>query len=429
MVPSEACSQASLGKGSATRLLLGFWTLFVAIGAVHPVSAADSADTACTSQPSISSSGHIGIWLGGFPALASASDPFYFAAEDDGVGRFQIDAGADVCNETVAVRYGTRDGTAFAPSDYDAVEGKARIVVWHLGSRWIVEVPLVADGVVEAAAESFRVALSAPDNGSLREPSSAPFFVVDVDGPARASLGETSATVSETARTISLVVFRAGAADAGLTVPFTVEPSGAAPATAGDDFVVESGSPLTFGAGERAAVIEISIVQDDLTEPDETLRVTLEEDAPDTTRSATVTLLSGQDSRPPRSRFHHPRQGWTYAADDYRIRELHVFTGDGEGSGVIEVELALRRTAKSGACAWWNGERFVAASCTEKTWLPTGEYEPGAFYFYRLERLEPSAGSMIKNYTAFARARDASGNIEGEFENGENRNTFEIGRG
>ena len=425
-VPVRAGRVRSRRTVSAARLLIVLASSLLAIGAL-PGSPARTAEAECTTTDF--RSGHIGIWLGGLPPQAPVTDPFYFAAEDQGVGRFQINAGADVCGESASVRFDTSDDTATAPSDYGDVGGRATIVVYHLGSPRIVEVPIVADGVAEAAVEAFRVILSAPSNGTLRDPPSAPFYVIDADGPTRASLGTTAETVEETDGSIRLVVFRAGPDDAPLTLPFEIAPEGTAPATPGEDFVVETASPLTFAAGERAVTIDLSIVQDELDEPDESLRITLDETATTTTRSATVTLLSGTDARPPRSRFHHPRQGWTYDAEDYRIRELHVFTGDGQGSGVVEVEVALRRTATDGDCAWWNGTRFAPASCRAKTWLATGMYEPGAFYYYRLDPLGPSVGTRVEHYTAYARAVDASGNLQRVFEVGENRNTFEIERG
>jgi hypothetical protein len=105
-----------------------------------------------------------------------------------------------------------------------------------------------------------------------------------------------------------------------------------------------------------------------------------------------------------------------------------VFTNDVGDSGVERMTLALRRNASGGGCAWWNGNRFVPGSCSEPRWLRMRAYEAGWFYYYRLDPLGPSVGSRIRNYTAFAQGVDAAGNVEEDFIDGRNRNTFEVTR-
>ena len=135
------------------------------------------------------------------------------------------------------------------------------------------------------------------------------------------------------------------------------------------------------------------------------------------------------DEEPPSSKFHHPKHRGVYPREDYRIRELHVYAADNHGGqGVTSAEAAVRRTSKNGSCAWWDGKQFVPGDCATPTWLEMPAYDRGYFYYYRLPSLKPSNGrkTKVQEYTAFARATDAAGNVEGEFEDGRNVNSFDI---
>ena len=260
-------------------------------------------------------------------------------------------------------------------------------------------------------------------------PSSAPFYIVDVDGADRATLDGEPYSAEEFEGVVEIAVFRAGPAEETLSVPFTVSPSGQAPAAPDEDYTVESVDPIVFGPGERLRFIRVGIVADGVPEPEETFVISLPDASPDASAETTVTIGGEIDASPPRSRFHHPREGWSYDDDDYRIREIHVFTNDVGDSGVERMTLALRRNATGGGCAWWNGTRFAAGDCSEPRWLRMRAYEAGWFYYYRIDPLPPSAGSTIRNYTAFAQGMDAAGNVEEDFIEGRNRNTFEVTRG
>ena len=389
-----------------------------------PTPSVDGAGARCLAA----ATNHISLWLTGMPGEASTSHPFYVAAEDDGRGRFEVIGGAHVCNETASVRYATAGRTATSGADFDRRTGVASFTIVHIADPRVVRVPVHPDGLVEAPLERFQVSLSRPRNGSLRAPSSAPFFIVDVDGTDRATLDGDPYDVEEFDGVVEIAVFRAGSAEGTLSVPFTVSPSGQAPATPGEDYAVQTADPIAFGPGERLAYIRIGIVDDGVPEPDETFVVSLPDASPDGFAETTVTIGGEIDLSPPRSRFHHPRDGWSYDDEDYRIREIHVFTNDVGDSGVERMTIALRRNSTGGGCAWWNGTRFAAGDCSEPRWLRMRAYEAGWFYYYRIDPLRPSVGSTIRSYTAFAQGVDAAGNVEEDFIDGRNRNTFEVTR-
>ncbi len=396
------------------------------IGAGSTIRSADAGGTPCLA--STARSNHISLWLTGMPAEATPTHPFYVVAESDGPGRVEVIGGAHVCNETASVRYATAGQTAASGVDFDRRAGVASFTIVHLADPEVVRVPVHVDGSVEAPVERFRVSLSRPRNGSLRLPSSAPFFIVDVDGADRATLDGDPYHVEEFTGFVEVAVFRAGPAEGALSVPFAVSPSGTSSATPGEDYSVESVGPIAFGPGERLRVIRVGIADDGVQEPDETFVVSLPDASSDAFAETTVTIGGEIDVSPPRSRFHHPRDGWVYDDEDYRIREIHVFTDDVGDSGVERMTLALRRNSTGGGCAWWNGARFVRGDCSEPRWLRMRAYEAGFFYYYRIDPLGPSIGSGIRNYTAFAQGVDAAGNVEEDLLDGRNRNTFEVTR-
>jgi hypothetical protein len=358
--------------------------------------------------------------------MADPDRPVYVASEAEGVGRFEIRAGADVCGEVVAVDFDTRAVTATTGSDFTRRHGAARFHVVHTAPPELVDVPIIADGRAEDALERFRVELSGVRNGSIRPPATVPFLIIDADGSPRAAFGAGRLEVSEIDGTVAVPVYRAGPAGAAMEVPFSASGSGAAPAGE-DDYRVTTAAPLTFAPGERSTTIEVELVDDGLEEPVETLELVLLGNAAPVASTLELAIGSGSDDTAPRSRFHHPRDGWSYAADDYRIRELHVFTRDG-GSGVRGVDIALRRNDRDGRCAWWTGSRFSVGACGDPRFVRMTAFEPGWFYGYRIEPLRPSVGTSVRSYTAYARATDAAGNVEVADEVGRTRNTFEVAR-
>ncbi|HEV2907071.1 MAG TPA: Calx-beta domain-containing protein, partial [Actinomycetota bacterium] len=223
-------------------------------------------------------------------------------------------------------------------------------------------------------------------------------------------------------------VFRGGTDVSGtVAISYSFAPGAQNSATPGQDFQSPPGS-VTFLPGERWKLIPLTILEDTAAEPPETLQITVQGSGVVPSASATTfTILDNEEGVAPSSKLHHPRHKWRYPYNDYRIREIHVFTKDElGGSGVVKVELALRRRMTNGKCAWWNGKRFRGGNCTQKVWRQMKVYEPGAFYYYRMKAIGSSVGTRVRNYTAYARAIDGAGNLESLLQARRNRNTFEI---
>jgi hypothetical protein len=373
--------------------------------------------------------GHARLSLDGFPRQ-SLRPAFYFAAEGAGRAAFRVQRnGHDCSGEAASVRYGTRSGTAEVGADFGAVSGRATLYdpVHGRGPSTKTDwVRLKDDGVREPPVESVSVGLGNPSVGVLEYPSSAALYILDDDGArARIAFGSRRAGHVEGAR-LRLPVLRAGGASRAATVRYTVGPGRSPAARRGSDYDAPARGVLKFAPGQRVGSIALRIEADARAEPDENIRLALKGRRVARPRAMRLTVSDRVDLTPPRTRFHHPKHGFKYRRGDYRIREIHSFTGDGGGSGVVRTQLALRRNYKSGACAWWGGKRWRFGPCNKKRWLGMRVYERGYFYFYRLARLKPSAGTSIRSYSAFTRAWDRRGNREKRFVVGRNANTFEV---
>jgi hypothetical protein len=398
-------------RSSRVALLAGL----VLAGVLAPPSAA----RACASD-------HLRMRLDAFPPEA-ASRPLYWAAEDDPNG---VRATVRILNnrcagETGTVSYALAHGTDSAADYAPPTFGQVTVTdnPGHPDYFGFALDPL--DDVAPESLETGTLNLVGATGGALREPTAAAVVLVDTDQPvAQVSLAAGDYRQSESRPNGGVPVFRSGPTTTAVQVQFSVSPGGATPASAGDVSSPPSGN-VTILAGQRTAMIPVDVVNDDEKETDETLEVSIS-GGTEVTGTTTVpfTIADNEETAKPRSSLHHPNNRRTYAADDYRIREIHVFTEDTGEAGVVAAEFALRRNARGGSCRWWTGRRFKKGGCDDERWLRTGTFGTD-YFFYRLDQLKPSKG-RIKNYSAFSRAIDGSNNIETRLEKGRNANSFEI---
>lgn len=390
------------------RLLLTIAFLLV------PVAPAE----ACSSSASF-------IALDSLAGGAGSVIPFYYATEDSGSATFRITRISHECSNTaVSAQYSVEAVTATVGSDYRATTGRVELYDPEHGPGPYfqdVSVPLIDDETPEGVEEAL-VRLSDAVDAILIDPASAPLYLVDDDGAGAVTFAEGAYSIAEIGTVVRIPAFRSGAAHDAVTVPVTI---GDGSATAGADYT-SSATSISFGARQRLAFVELSIVDDDEGEADETVNVQLQDG---TAQSMTLTIVDNEESVAPTSRLHHPRHARTYARSDPLLREIHIFTSDEGGSGVARARFALRRKLKDGTCAWWSRSGFERGDCSTADWVRARAREPGLYYFLRLEPLRPSVGTGIRNYTAFSRATDAAGNAETTFVSGRNRNTFEVRRG
>jgi hypothetical protein len=405
-------------------------------GVLAPITV--QAHSSCTSF-------HGRVYLTGFTGGHEVGSSFYASVEDNPATATIASTPGD-CEPGGAVAtasYETQDGSATGGEDYEPRTGTTEQMCndVHPGfcpagipTTRSVDVSIDGgDGPDARAVESLEFRLTGGANNGLLPPWAAPIHIIDAQGSPRGSLeptvdgaGVVTYSRSESFDKILIPVFLAGTASSG-SVGYTVEPDPAAPATPGDDFQVVSPNPLPVGP-DRVGFIEIAIVNDTLAEAPESVVITLGGTV-DGPPSTTFTILDNEEFEPPRSRLHHPRHKWRYKKSDFRIREVHVFTSDNPGgSGVVAAQFALKRTKKNGSCQWRTKGGWQAKDCQNRQWVEM-KYDQGADLFYvRLKQLKSSVKTKIKNYTAFSRAIDGAGNVEKDFANKRNENTFEVKR-
>jgi Calx-beta domain len=370
-------------------------------------------------------SNHIRFSLTAFPAEGSTR-AVYFIPEPSSPAQFTIVASGDACSETAYVHYAATGGTADS-GDYQLTpKTESFFLPPHETATKSVSVTITNDSDPEAHVESIQIGLSNPQNAVLGIPSTAPILIIDDEAPTRAGFEGTEHTQSESNSTLRLPVFLAGPAPG--TVSFSIAPDPAAPATPGEDFQGPTTGSLTLSPTDRVETIDLSIVNDTVGEPPESFVVSLTGPIAPGAGQMKVTISDNEEGEAPSSRIHHPRHKWRYKKSDYRIREVHIFTQDTGGSGVAGAQFALRRNMKNGNCRWLTMNGWREKDCQSREWLPTTYDNVGELWRIRLKQLKSSVGTNIKNYTAFSRAIDGANNVENDFAEKRNDNTFEVKR-
>jgi hypothetical protein len=401
--------------------------LILAVAGTVPLLA--DASAACSTS-------HMVVYLDGRPPEA-ASRPLYWVVEGTGAGAtnvgFSISLFGGSCNgEPVTVSYRTLPGTAsqtdYGPPPNDRGAAAFSNTGAHSDTQPFA-LPIIRDVEPEGAFQTAVIELHDPQGGAGLGPvPRADVVIVDDDAPAaQISLLGGDYRHPEGYPGGGVPVFRGGDAGSEQSVGYTIEPMGGPnPATPDDDYGADASGSVTFPAGQRVAMIPIDVLGDDVAEPDERLQVSIS--GPPTvgqTTSATFAITDVSGVAGPLSTLHHPRQRLKYRADDYRIREVHVFTQAAEGIAVVGAEFALRRNLRGGRCQWLVGRRFKKGPCGNERWLKTKQLETD-FYYYRM-KVEPAPSTgRIKSYTAFSRAFDAVGRLERRLMQGRNANTFEV---
>jgi hypothetical protein len=128
----------------------------------------------------------------------------------------------------------------------------------------------------------------------------------------------------------------------------------------------------------------------------------------------------GTDTTAPTTDIGKPAKGKTY--NDSTFKRFRGTAAD-TGSALALVEIALRQKLANG-CKWWNGNRFVSGGCNSKRFKAASALAQWTYLLSK--KLKPSDEGNIRFYTLYARATDASGNVESVFQKGRNANRFEV---
>jgi WD40 repeat protein len=186
------------------------------------------------------------------------------ASENAGTANIVLSLSAQ-SEKTVTVNYSV-GGTATPGQDYVSLPGS---ITFYAGEQTKnIAITIVNDAVSEPD-ETIILTLTNATNAVVGTPAVHTFVILD-DDRVSVSFGAAFSSASEGAGTVNVVVTLSQAAQQTVTVAYSVGGS----ATPGLDYVVLPGS-LTFNAGEQTKNIAITIVNDAVSEPDETIILTL----------------------------------------------------------------------------------------------------------------------------------------------------------
>lgn len=190
--------------------------------------------------------------------------------EKDGYAEFVVSLNAPSANQ-VSVYYTTDYMSATATGDYDATSGT---LVFAPGvTTQTVRVAIVNDLATETL-ENFGVVLSSAANAVIANRTAIATIVDNdtiADNSRIAGVSVRDVTVDATADTATFNVVLDKAVDKPFTVAYTTTDGNA---VAGSDYIAVSGM-LTFGAGQTAKSVMVTLPHDVVAEPDELFNLAL----------------------------------------------------------------------------------------------------------------------------------------------------------
>ncbi len=275
----------------------------------------------------------------------------YYVAENAGSVRLTVQRTGDTSG-VVSVDYASTNGTALAGSDYTAVNGTLTFAAGE--TNQIITVPILNDGLVEAAYETFTVTLSNPTNAVLGTRAVATVRITDNDK----GLALESATylVAEDAGSVLIGVSRGDDGNFPVSVDcFTTDGT----AKNGLDYTGVTNT-LVFAAGEKVRTLTVPILNDGLKEPSETFRVTLSNPTNQilgTQKIATITILDNDQG------FQFEWASYS-VAEDAGVARIRLLRGSEENlAATVDFATAdgtatngLKYTATNGTLAFAPGE-------------------------------------------------------------------------
>lgn len=168
---------------------------------------------------------------------------------------------------TATVAYTTISGTAAAGSDYTAVNGT--LTFPPNTTSQVITIPIFDDNSVETA-ETFFIQINALSAAQTVTNTMTQLTITDDDLPAASFTGST-ATISETTTAVTLTVTLDQSPLVTTTVHYAASGGTAA---SGSDYAPLSGT-LTFAPGQTMQVISLTLFDDDQSEANETIIITL----------------------------------------------------------------------------------------------------------------------------------------------------------
>ena len=192
------------------------------------------------------------------------SAPTYTVNENGGSATITLTREGNTTG-TSTVQFATSNGTATAPADYTAVTQTINFAAGETTKT--ITIPIISDGIGEPN-ETVNLTLSGAVDSVLEGTATAVLTIVD------ATVVRFSAptyTVNENGVSATITVVRDGDANSAASVDFATS-NGTATAPADYTAVTQT---INFAAGESTKTVSIPIVNDGVSEPNETVNLTL----------------------------------------------------------------------------------------------------------------------------------------------------------
>ena len=174
----------------------------------------------------------------------------YFANPESGSKAITISRTTTTAAQSVT--FTTSDGTAAAGSDYTAVTAVVSFAVGE--SSKTVNVPILADAIVESR-EAINLTLSNPTGGgTLAAQRTAILFITDNDTNGSLQFKSATFSVAEGTANATITVTRTGGTYGAVDVSYATSDN---TATAGSDYTAKSGT-LSFAQGQTSKTFTVS---------------------------------------------------------------------------------------------------------------------------------------------------------------------------
>lgn len=201
---------------------------------------------------------------------------------------------SQVSASTVTATFSTGGGNATAGVDYNSATGTVTFLPGSTSAS--ITVGVLGD-VLDEANETFNVTLANPSNAAISD-GTGQGTITDDDPTPSLSINDVTLAEGNSSTTNFVFTVTLGAASGQqVTVAYTTAAGTGNAATAGTDFVAQSGT-LTFGAGATTQTITIAVNGDVAFEPDENFNVNLSNPVNATIADATGVGTITNDDQP-----------------------------------------------------------------------------------------------------------------------------------
>ena len=183
--------------------------------------------------------------------------------------------------------------TATVRTDYTAASGTVDIAAEATSGTFTVD---IADDSLDEADETFSITLSSPVEGQLASDPTATGTITDDDDPPAVTVAP--ATARENAGRIRFTATLAGESGREATLDWTTADD---TATAGADYTAVTAGTVIFPVGQTVRTFDVALLQDTISEADETFTVNLAsaDGTVGVTASQTATGTIEDDEGPP----------------------------------------------------------------------------------------------------------------------------------